>query len=46
MAVRFELPQDIEHHLEKQWGNLPKHAPRLKRSRLMAIARGSLVVRR
>jgi len=26
MAVRFELPEDIEHHLEKQWGNLPRHA--------------------
>jgi hypothetical protein len=26
MAVRFELPEDIEHHLEKLWGNLPRHA--------------------
>ena len=26
MAVKFELPEDIEHHLEKQWGNLPRHA--------------------
>ncbi len=26
MAVRIELPEDIEHHLEKQWGNLPRHA--------------------
>jgi hypothetical protein len=26
MAVRFELPEDIEHHLEKQWGNLPRQA--------------------
>ncbi len=26
MAVKIELPEDIEHHLEKQWGNLPRHA--------------------
>jgi uncharacterized protein UPF0175 len=26
MAVGIELPEDIEHHLEKQWGNLPRHA--------------------
>ena len=26
MAVKFELPEDIAHHLEKQWGNLPRHA--------------------
>jgi len=26
MAVRIELPEDIEHHLEKQWSNLPRHA--------------------
>ena len=26
MAVKFDLPEDIEHHLEKQWGNLPRHA--------------------
>ena len=26
MAVRIELPEDIEHHLEKKWGNLPRHA--------------------
>src|SRR5712664_1258049 len=26
MAVRIELPEDIEHHLEKQWGDLPRHA--------------------
>jgi uncharacterized protein UPF0175 len=25
MAVKIELPEDIEHHLEKQWGNLPRH---------------------
>ena len=24
--MRFELPEDIEHHLEKQWGNLPRPA--------------------
>lgn len=26
MTVKFELPEDIHHHLEKQWGNLPRHA--------------------
>ncbi len=26
MAVKIELPEDIEHHLEKQWGDLPRHA--------------------
>jgi Uncharacterised protein family (UPF0175) len=26
MTVKIELPEDIEHHLEKQWGNLPRHA--------------------
>ena len=26
MAVRIEIPEDIEHHLETQWGNLPRHA--------------------
>jgi hypothetical protein len=26
MAVKIELPEDIEHLLEKQWGNLPRHA--------------------
>jgi hypothetical protein len=26
MAVQFELPEDIEHHLEKHWGSLPRHA--------------------
>ena len=26
MAVKIELPEDIEHHLEKEWGDLPKHA--------------------
>ncbi|HET8922743.1 MAG TPA: UPF0175 family protein [Candidatus Acidoferrum sp.] len=26
MAVKIELPEDIEHHLEKQWRNLPRHA--------------------
>ncbi|HKW62022.1 MAG TPA: UPF0175 family protein [Candidatus Acidoferrum sp.] len=26
MALKIELPEDIELHLEKQWGNLPKHA--------------------
>ncbi len=25
MAVKIELPEDIEHCLEKQWGNLPRH---------------------
>jgi hypothetical protein len=25
MAVKIELPEDIEHHLEKQWGDLPRH---------------------
>ena len=26
MAVKIELPEDIEDLLEKQWGNLPRHA--------------------
>jgi Uncharacterised protein family (UPF0175) len=26
MAVKIELPKDIEHYLEKQWGDLPRHA--------------------
>ncbi len=26
MAVKIELPEDIEHHLEKQWVDLPRHA--------------------
>lgn len=26
MTVKIELPEDIEHHLEQQWGNLPRHA--------------------
>lgn len=26
MALTIELPEDIEHHLEKRWGNLPRHA--------------------
>jgi hypothetical protein len=26
MAVKIELPDDIEHHLAKQWGDLPRHA--------------------
>ncbi len=26
MAVKIELPEDIVHHLERQWGNLPRHA--------------------
>jgi predicted HTH domain antitoxin len=26
MAVKIDLPEDIEHHLEKEWGNLPRHA--------------------
>jgi hypothetical protein len=26
MTVRFDLPEDIEVSLEKQWGNLPRHA--------------------
>jgi hypothetical protein len=26
MAVRIELPEDIEQHLETKWGNLPRHA--------------------
>jgi len=25
MAVKFELPEDIEHHLEKQWGKTCDH---------------------
>jgi hypothetical protein len=26
MAVKIELPEDIELHLEKEWGDLPRHA--------------------
>jgi hypothetical protein len=26
MAVKIELPEDIEHHLEKQRGDLARHA--------------------
>jgi len=26
MAVNIDLPEDIEETLEKQWGNLPRHA--------------------
>ena len=26
MAVKIELPEDIEHHLEHQWGDVPMHA--------------------
>ncbi len=26
MAVKIDLPEDIEHRLQKQWGNLPRHA--------------------
>ena len=26
MALKIELPEDIEHHLEKEWGDLPRHA--------------------
>ena len=26
MAVKIELPEDIEHHLTKEWGDLPRHA--------------------
>lgn len=26
MAVKIELPKDIEHYLESQWGDLPRHA--------------------
>ena len=26
MALKIELPKDIEHHLEKQRGDLPRHA--------------------
>jgi hypothetical protein len=26
MTVKIELPDDIEQHLQKQWGNLPRHA--------------------
>ena len=26
MAVRIELPDDIEKQLQKQWGDLPRHA--------------------
>jgi predicted HTH domain antitoxin len=26
MAVKIDLPEDIEESLEKKWGNLPRHA--------------------
>ncbi len=26
MAVKIELPEDIEHYLERHWGDLPRHA--------------------
>jgi hypothetical protein len=26
MAVKIELPEDIEQHLKQKWGVLPKHA--------------------
>jgi hypothetical protein len=26
MAVKIELPEDIEQHLKQKWGDLPKHA--------------------
>jgi Uncharacterised protein family (UPF0175) len=26
MTVKIELPEDIEHYLAKQWGDLPRHA--------------------
>jgi uncharacterized protein UPF0175 len=26
MAVKIELPEDIEHHLKKKWGDLPRRA--------------------
>jgi Uncharacterised protein family (UPF0175) len=26
MAVKIELPEDIEHHLKNQWGDLTRHA--------------------
>jgi len=26
MAVKIELPEDIEHHLEHEWGDVPRHA--------------------
>ena len=26
MAVKIELPKDIERHLETKWGDLPRHA--------------------
>jgi predicted HTH domain antitoxin len=26
MAVRIDLPEDIEETLEKQWGDVPRHA--------------------
>lgn len=26
MAVKIEIPKDIESHLRKQWGDLPRHA--------------------
>lgn len=25
MAVKIELPEDIEHYLERHWGDLPRH---------------------
>ena len=26
MAVKIEIPEDIERSLERQWGDLPRHA--------------------
>jgi hypothetical protein len=26
MAVKIELPEDIEQHLKQKWGDLPRHA--------------------
>ena len=26
MALKIELPEDIEQHLQKEWGDLPRHA--------------------
>ncbi len=26
MAVKIELPEDIENRLKRQWGDLPRHA--------------------
>jgi hypothetical protein len=44
MAVKIELPEDIEHHLEKQWGDLPGMPSRPSRSK--ATAPVCLVARR